>query len=84
MQLTIEQIYKETRYFLPLRFDEIVSIEIATSGDLLEFNQWNNYPSDSTTFQMLIGRSLESGSLTILKLGEGLRLQDGEIEGINN
>lgn len=39
MQLTLEQIKQEARYFLPLHFDEIVNIEIQTGGCLLEFNQ---------------------------------------------
>ena len=38
MQLSQLEILIETRYFLPLHFDEIVHIEINTLGNLIEFN----------------------------------------------
>jgi hypothetical protein len=38
MQLTAIEILIETRYFLPLHYDEIVHIEINTLGNLIEFN----------------------------------------------
>ena len=38
MQLTAIEILIETRYFLPLYYDEIVHIEIQKNGILIEFN----------------------------------------------